>query len=97
MNSADKMAIAEFLKAGRRVSRVKESISVSEPELLDYLKGLGIVAHYKAGDPRPYLYKGKRVTSRALVDLANQYRSLLDLPPFALRTYPGPWRASRHS
>ena len=96
MNPADERAIAEFLGAGRRVSRVKEAVRVSEPELLDYLAGCGIVAQYKGGDDsRPYLWRGKRVNASALVEIANQQRNLLNLPPFALRTYPTPRPARR--
>ena len=96
MNSADQLAIAEFLKAGGRVSCIQEAVRVSEPELLDYLAGCGIVAPHKGGDgSRPYLCRGKRVNASSLVEIANQHRNLLNLPPFALRTYPTPGNARR--
>ena len=93
MKPSDERAIGAFLSAGGRILHVKESVRVSEPELLDYLAGCGIMVRYKAGDQRQYLWRRKRVSATALVAMANQHRSLLGLPPFALRTYPTP----RHS
>ena len=69
MNPVDEFAIAEFLQAGGRVSRIKESVEVSEA----------------AGDLRPYIYQGKRVSAAKLVAIANHHRRSLELPPFSLR------------
>ena len=85
MSPLDKTAIADFLKSGGRVSRVRQSIEVSEGELIDYLASCGVVAKYKGGDSRPYLYQGKRVSAGKLVAIANEHRLALELPPFALR------------
>lgn len=95
MSAVNECAIADFLKAGGRVSRVKESVRVTETELLDYLAGCGIQARYKVGDPRAYLYEGKRVSASKLIAVANEHRRSLQLSPFALRvairyTGPGP-------
>ena len=78
-------AIADFLKTGGRISRIKESVEVSEAELLDYLASCGIPAKYRAGDLRPYIYQGKRVSATKLVAIANHHRRSLELAPFSLR------------
>ena len=85
MSLAYENAIADFLEAGGRVSRVKASVRVTEGELLDYLANCGIVAKYTPGDYRAYLCEGKRVSLSRLVALANEHRRSLHLPPFAPR------------
>jgi hypothetical protein len=93
MSAVDERAIAEFLEAGGRVSRVEGSVPVSEAELLDYLASCGITARYRAGDSRAYLCQGKRLSARRLLVIANEHRRSLELPPFSLRVairYTGP-------
>ena len=85
MSPLDKHAIAEFLKAGGRVSRLKGSVRVSEAELIDYLASCGITAKYQAGDARAYVCQGKRVSASKLVAIANEHRRSGGLPPFSLR------------
>ena len=85
MNPVDEHAIAEFLKAGGYISRVRESVGISEIELLDYLASCGITAKYSGGDSRTYLCQGKRVSASRLVAVANEHRRSLELPPFSLR------------
>ena len=85
MNPSDETAIAAFLQAGGRVSHVKESVRVTEGELLDYLASCGIAAKYSAGDLRAYMCQGKRVSASKLIAIANEHRRSLQLPPFALR------------
>ena len=83
MSPADQRAIAEFLKSGGRISRVKESIRVSEPELLDYLASCGVTAKHQAGDSRTYVCQGKRVSMSKLIAIANEHRRAVELPPFS--------------
>ncbi len=78
-------AIADFLKAGGRVAQVKESVGVTESELLDYLASCGMKVQYTPGDGRDYLYGGRRFTRSKLVALANERRRSLGLSPFVLR------------
>ena len=85
MSSVDRSAVANFLEAGGSISRLKESVVVTEGELLDYLASCGIAAKYRIGDPRAYLCKGKRASMSKLIVMANEHRQSLDLPPFALR------------
>ena len=85
MNPDDEAAVADFLKAGGRVRHVKESVRVTENELLDYLASCGIEAKYCPGDLRAYICEGKRVSANRLVAIANERRRSLQLPPFALR------------
>lgn len=85
MSSVDEGTIADFLKAAGRVSRLKESVRVTEGELLEYLASCGITAKYTPGDYRAYLCQGKRVSLNRLVALANEHRRSLHLPPFALK------------
>ena len=92
MKPADDSLIVEFLKAGGRVSRVKESVRVSEGELLDYLASCGITIKYSAGPSGAYRYEGKRVHLSTLLGLANQHRRTDQLSPFALRIDLAPFR-----
>jgi len=85
MSSVNESAIANFLKAGGRVSHVKESARVTESELLDYLASSGVEARYMGGDYRAYLCGGKRVSASELISIANAHRHSLQLAPFALR------------
>ena len=85
MTSIDESAIAFFLKAGGSISHLKESVRVSEGELLEYLASCGITAKYTPGDYRAYLCEGKRISLSRLVALANDRRRSLHLPPFALK------------
>jgi hypothetical protein len=85
MNPVDKCAIAEFLKSGGSISRIKGSIRVSEPELLEYLASCGITAKYRTGDSKAYLCQGKPVGMSQLITIANEHRQSLELPPFAPR------------
>jgi len=85
LSPTDERAIAEFLHAGGRISRVRESVVVSEPELLDYLARCGFAAKYQAGDSSAYLCQRKPASTSKLVALANERRRMADLPPFALR------------
>ena len=82
MSAAGEQAMAEFLKAGGRISRVQASVRVSEGELLEYLESCGITAQYRAGDARQYLCEGKRMSLTTLVSRANKHRSAAGLPPF---------------
>jgi hypothetical protein len=93
MNPVDEHAVAEFLKAGGYVSHVKESVGVSEAELLDYLASCGITVKYRAGDLKAYICDGKRVSTSKLIAVANELRRAQDVPPFSLRVairYTGP-------
>ena len=85
MNPSDETAVADFLKAGGRVRRVKDSVRVTESELLDYLANCGMKVKYSAGDSRTYLCEGKRVSATKLIAIANEQRRSLQLPPFGLR------------
>ena len=86
MSTVSDRAIAEFLKSGGSISRVKASIRVSEPELLEYLASSGIRAKYRAGDSNaPYLCQGKRVSVSQLIVIANEHRQSRELPPFSLK------------
>lgn len=84
MSPVDERAIAEFLKSGGNISRIKASIRVSEPELLEYLASSGITTKYRAGDfSAGYLCQGKRVSMSELIAIANEHRQSLELPPFS--------------
>ena len=85
MNPSDETAVADFLKAGGRVRRVKDSVRVTESELRDYLANCGMKAKYSVGDSRAYLCEGRRVSATKLIAIANEHRRSLQLPPFALR------------
>ena len=96
MSEDSEQAVAEFLRAGGRISKVQESVRVSEGELLEYLASCGVPAEHRAGDARPYLCRGKRMSLKTLVALANEFRRATKLPPFAARLV-FPISASRQS
>ena len=92
MSILSETAIARFLSSGGRISRLTESVSISESELVSYLATRGIVAKYAGGDTRAYLCRNKRMNCEALIELANQHRSSDALPPFVLKLNPAPSR-----
>ena len=85
MKASDEAAIAQFFDAGGRVSYVKETVEVSESELIRVLAECGLVVTYRA-DGRSFAHDGKRLTPSALVALANEHRRSIGLPALALRT-----------
>jgi hypothetical protein len=85
MTTIDRSAVVEFLEAGGRVSRMPDSIGVTEAELLHYLESCGTAARYCGGESRAYLCAGKRLSLSKLVEFANQGRRSLQLPPFAVQ------------
>ena len=95
MSDSNETAIARFLDSGGRVSRLTETVSISESELLAYLAARGIVARYASGDRRAYLCRNRRMSVYALIALANQHRSSDGLPPFVLRINPTPPHSRR--
>ena len=95
MSDSNETAIARFLSSGGRVSRLTETVSISESELLSYLAARGTVARYAPGDRRAYLCRNTRMSVYALITLANQHRTSDGLPPFVPRINPAPSRSRR--
>jgi hypothetical protein len=93
MSDSNETAIARFLSSGGRVSRLTDSVSISESELLAYLAARGIGARYAPGNRRAYLCRNKRMSVYALIALANQHRASNALPPFVLKINPAPSRS----
>lgn len=85
MSPASTNAIADFMRRGGRVVKVQATISVTVPELLDYLAGYDIRPKYSPRDSRAYLYNGKRFNVSKLIELAN--RRVERLAPFAARVH----------
>jgi hypothetical protein len=79
-------AIAEFVKNGGKVMKVPETIPVTGPEVLDYLRSCGIPAAFAPSSSiSAYIYRGRHVSLRKLVDVANKHRRAKQLPPFSAR------------
>ena len=97
MNPADENAIADYLRGGGHVLRVRETIPATDQEIIEYLASCGIHAKYCEGDQRPYLCDRKRRSAGALVRLANRSRQAQHLAPFALRIDPAPVRIAKTS
>jgi hypothetical protein len=85
MKPSDELAVAEFLKDGGRILKVDPDVPATPQEVLDFLVSCGVDAKYFPGDPKPYLYQKRRLSLRALVELANEHRRALRLQPFSLR------------
>ena len=91
MNSANTDAIADFLRNGGKVVKVQETISITGPEVVDYLLTCGFRVKSSPGNPATYLYDGKQVGLSKLIAMANDHRRSHDLPPWAPRVkiFPG--------
>jgi hypothetical protein len=77
-------SIAEFMANGGKVLKGPDPIRVTAPEVLDYLQSCGTSAGFaKSGSATPYLYNGRHITLRKLVEVANKHRLAQKLPPFA--------------
>jgi hypothetical protein len=62
------------------------TITVTGPELVDYLQRAGIEARlHKTGFTTTYLCRGKPLTFRKLIAFANEQRLAQQLPPFVPR------------
>ena len=92
LNPIDAKAIAEFLNGGGRIARVKDPVTATEQEVIDFLSACGVTAKYLPGDMKAYWYNNRRVSMTALVRLANTYRYAQQLAPFAIRLMPSPRR-----
>jgi hypothetical protein len=90
LNPIDAKAIAEFLNGGGRIARVKDPVTASEQEVIDFLASCGITARYLPGDMKAYWCNNRRVSMTALVRLANTHRYAQQLAPFAIRLLPSP-------
>ena len=88
LNPADARAIAEFLNAGGRIEKIKNPVTASEQEVIDFLAGCGIAARYLPGDMKAYWCNNRRCSMTALVRLANTYRYAQQLAPYAIRLTP---------
>lgn len=92
LNPIDAKAIAEFLNGGGRIARVKDPVTATEQEVIDFLGTCGVAARYLPGDMKAYWCNNRRVSMTALVRLANTYRYAQQLAPFAIRLIPSPRR-----
>jgi hypothetical protein len=61
------------------------TVAVTVRELLDYSSTCGMAAKYTDESFNGYVCNGKRVNLRALLHVANVYRSSSDLPPLTIR------------
>lgn len=92
LNPIDAKAIAEFLNGGGRIARVKDPVTATEQEVIDFLSTCGVTAKYLPGDMKAYWCNNRRVSMTALVRLANTHRYAQQLAPFAIRLMPSPRR-----
>jgi len=85
MKRSDERAVADFLRDGGRILKLDPDIPATPQEVLDFLEGCGVSAKYFPGDPKPYLCQRRRLSLRALVELANKHRRARCLQPFTIR------------
>src|SRR5262245_46337585 len=85
LRAADERAIAEFLNGGGRIAKVKNSLTVTEREVIDFLATCGMRVKNFRGDMKTYWCNGKYYSMSALVRVANEYRHTQKLAPFAIR------------
>jgi hypothetical protein len=90
LNPIDAKAIAEFLNGGGQIARVKDPVTATEQEVIDFLATCGVAARYLPGDMKAYWCNNRRCSMTALVRLANTYRYAQQLAPFAIRLIPSP-------
>ena len=92
LNPTDAKAIAEFLNGGGQIAKVKDPVTATEQEVIDFLATCGVAARYLPGDMKAYWCNNRRCSMTALVRLANTYRYAQQLAPFAIRLIPSPRR-----
>ena len=92
LNPTDAKAIAEFLNGGGQIAKVKDPVTATEQEVIDFLATCGVAARYLPGDMKAYWCNNRRCSMTALVRLANTYRYAQHLAPFAIRLIPSPRR-----
>jgi len=85
MNPPTLDPIADFIQKGGRIVKLQQTIPVTGPEVLDYLVSCGLSANYSPGSSRLYLFKGRVLSLRKLIKLANEHRLEQQLPPFVAR------------
>jgi hypothetical protein len=85
MNPPSLDPIADFIRKGGRIVKLQQTIPVTGPEVLDYLMNCGLSAAHSPGNSRLYLCKGRVLSLRKLIKVANEYRSQQQLPPFVAR------------
>jgi hypothetical protein len=85
MNPISLDPIADFIQKGGRIVKLQHTIPVTGSEVLDYLANCGLSANYSPGNSRLYLCKGRLLSLRKLIKVANGYRSEQQLPPFVAR------------
>ena len=90
LNPIDAKAIAEFLNSGGQVARVKDPVTATEQDVIDFLATCGVTARYLPGDMKAYWCNNRRVSMTALVRLANTHRYAQQLAPFAIRLMASP-------
>jgi hypothetical protein len=90
LNPIDARAIAEFLNGGGQIAKVKDPVTATEQEVIDFLATCGVTAKYLPGDMKAYWCNNRRCSMTALVRLANTYRYAQQLAPFAIRLIPSP-------
>ena len=73
------------LTDARRITKLTPTVAITVRELLEYLSTCGVAAEYADESFEGYVCNGKRVNLRALLHLANLYRSSEELPPLAIR------------
>jgi hypothetical protein len=88
MNRESADAIAEFLRRGGQIRKVKETIAVTEEEVVAFLASCGLRVTYVPDDMKTYACGKSRLSASGLVALANKERLSRQLPPFAIRPAP---------
>jgi hypothetical protein len=85
-NPATTEAIAEFLSRGGKIVKLPETIPVTGPDVVDYLQSSGFSARFVTNNTTTvYMYNGKPVGLKKLIEVANRHRLAQQLPPFAAR------------
>jgi hypothetical protein len=74
----------QLARAGR-ITRLTSAVAVNVCELFDYLGTCGIAVKYADESFNGDLCNGRRANLRALLHLANLYRSSDELPPLTIR------------
>ena len=87
LKTADARAIAQFLNGGGRIVKVKDSVAVTEQEVIEYLLTCGVSVNFRCS-MKAYSCNGRDYSKSELVRLANEYRRARKLAPFAIRLIP---------
>jgi hypothetical protein len=82
--------VADYLARGGEIHHIPPPKPTVASDVLNFLQSMHVDVHSVSdagGDANHYRHKGKRISLKELVELANRRRRKRKLPPFQLDNY----------